>query len=97
MKKINELSQNQQKALYTIFLLRQESFLSSEVARKLLSLGWVKGEGKSVGGVLSALYRNGFLEKIQGGRDKRWKFSEEVNRNLSGIKKLLDLIKTYWI
>lgn len=97
MKKVNELPQNQQKALYAILLLRQKSFLTSEVARKLTHLGWTKNEGKSIGGVVSALYRNGFLEKIQGGRDKRWRFSDEAGRQLSQIKEMINLIKVYWI
>jgi len=97
MKKLNELPQGQQKALYAILLLRQKSFLSSEVARGLTKFGWSPNEGKSVGGVMGALYRNGFLEKLQGGRDKRWKLSAEIEKQLSEIKKMIDSIKSYWV
>lgn len=97
MKKVNELPQNQQKALYAILLLRQRSFLTSEVAKKLSRFGWSLNEGKSVGGIMSALYRNGFLEKIQGGRNKRWKLSDNAERQLSRIKEMMDSIKTYWV
>jgi len=97
MKKVNELPQNQQKALYAILLLRQKSFLTSEIARKLIRLGWARNEGKSIGGVVSALYRNGFLEKVQGGRDKRWKLSNEAENQLSKVKETIDSIKTYWV
>lgn len=97
MKKVNELPQNQQKALYVILLLRQKSFLTSEVANKLIRLGWTRNEGKSIGGVMSALYRNGLLEKIQGGRNKRWKLSNGAEGQLSEIKKMIDFIKSYWV
>lgn len=96
MKKVNELPQNQQKALYAILLLRQKSFLTSEVARKLTRFGWSINEGKSIGGVLSALYRNRFLKKLQGGRDKRWKLSNEAEKQLSQIKEMIDSVKIYW-
>jgi len=97
MKKVNELPQNQQKALYAILLLRQESFLTSGVAKKLTRFGWSLNEGKSVGGIMSALYRNGFLEKVQGGRDKRWKLSAETEEQLSQIEKILNSVKAYWV
>lgn len=97
MKKVNDLPQNQQRAFYAILLLRQKSFLTSELAIKLARLGWSLNKGKSIGGVISALYRNGFLEKIQGGRDKRWKLSNEAEKQLSELKRIMDSIKTYWV
>jgi hypothetical protein len=45
---------------------------------------------------MSALYRNGLIEKIAGGRDKLWKLSNKVTKNKEKYKKEIAKVKAYW-
>jgi len=90
---INDLSSSQQVALWVILHLEQKSFYTSEVAKSK----FFTNEGKkSIGGILSALYRNGFIEKVSGGRDKLWKLNEKVRRGRDYYLKEISKAKTYW-
>lgn len=53
--------------------------------------------GKFTGGVLSGLFRNGFLVRLAGGRNKVWTLSEEIRTNFEEYKKTLFEVKTYWV
>lgn len=90
---INNLSTSQQVALWVILHFKHKSFLSSEVAQ---SKFFTEEGGKAIGGILGALYRNGFIEKISGGRDKLWKLSDAIEKNKEDYKNQLFKVKTYW-
>ncbi len=93
LKKIGDLPEAQQKMLYAIIGLRKPAFRTSEMARKVKG---DKANGRSVGAVLGSLYRNGYLDKVAGGRDKRWTLSDKVSNSLNDIKEELLRLKAYW-
>jgi len=90
---IKDLSSSQQVALWVILRLNKRSFLTSEVAESKL---FTKQGKKAIGGIMSALYRNGTIEKVSGGRDKSWKLSPPVEKNKDFYKKELFKVKSYW-
>ncbi|MFH1863169.1 MAG: hypothetical protein ABH878_10215 [bacterium] len=92
LKSIGDLPAAQQKALFTILRFHQPGFRTSEIRDKM---GKDTG-GRSIGAVLGALYRNGYLEKVAGGRDKMWKLSSAVEKKEDGIRKQLNELKKYW-
>lgn len=92
LKKVVDLPEAQQKALFTILRMRKLAVRTSEVHEKIDS----NMTGRSVGAVLGALYRNEYLEKVQGGRDKLWKLSEGAEQIRSEIQQQLARIKQYW-
>ena len=90
---ISNLSTSQQVALWVILRLRHKSFFSSEVAQSSV----FSEEGKkAIGGILSSLYRNGFIEKVSGGRDKLWRLNKEIENKRDFYKKEITKVKTYW-
>lgn len=42
-----------------------------------------------------ALYRNGYLEKLSGGRDKMWKLSDEADKARDSIREQREEVKVY--
>lgn len=90
---INNLSSSQQVVLWIILHFKQKSFLSSEVTK---SKFFTEEGGKAIGGILGALYRNGFIEKISGGRDKLWRLNDEIEKNKECYKDQLFKVKAYW-
>lgn len=90
---VQSLSSNQQVALWVILRLNQNSFYSSDVAK---SKFFTKKGKKAVGGILGSLYRNHFIDKVAGGRDKLWKLSDETEKNKQQYKDGLFRVKTYW-
>jgi Mn-dependent DtxR family transcriptional regulator len=92
LKELADLPEAQQKALWLILKLDKPAFRTSEIAKKM------GGEvsGQSAGAVLGALYRNGYLEKVQGGRDKLWRLSNEVAEIKNEIRKQMAEVKQYW-
>lgn len=93
LRPIGDLPAAQQKALFTILRFHRPGFRTSEVRNKM---GKDTG-GRSVGAVLGALYRNSYLEKVAGGRDKTWKLSDEVVQSGDIIKEQLKAVKQYWV
>ena len=105
--KISNLPARQQLALWVILRMdnadkKDIGFLSSKFAKKFkryVSEDVKKDSedyGRFVGGVLSGLYRNSFLKRISGGRDKLWVLSDDVNKNFEEYQKRLFVVKTYW-
>lgn len=92
LKQIHELPETQQKTLQAIFQLKKDSFNTSDVVKKIEYFV----EGKAAGAVLGALYRNGYLEKVQGGRDKRWVLSRQVEAVRDEIRQQISQVKIYW-
>lgn len=90
---IKDLSTSQQAALWVVLGFKQKSFYTSEVASSKLFTNESK---KSIGGILSALYRNGFIEKISGGRDKLWKLNDSIEKKRKFYKKEISEVKEYW-
>lgn len=90
---IKDLSSSQQVALWVILRLDQKSFYTSEIAE---SKYFTEEGKKAIGGILGALYRNGYIEKVSGGRDKLWKLSSEVESRKEDYKNELFKVKTYW-
>lgn len=89
LKTIFELPQAQQRALQAIFQFRRDVFRTSDIARKIEDFA----QGKAAGAVLGALYRNGYIKKLSGDRDKAWRLSdkalkvhEELRRHISEVK-----------
>lgn len=90
---IKDLSLNQQVALWVILRLDKKAFYSSDIA----SSDVFTDEGKkAMGGILSSLYRNGFIEKVSGGRDKLWRLSDTAESNKVVLREKLFKVKTYW-
>ena len=87
-----DLPPSQQRALEVILKVKKEAFHSSDVQDKIAT----KTGGKGAGAVLGALYRNGYLQKVSGGRDKMWKLSEETQKTKTELQKKLTEIKKYW-
>lgn len=92
LKSIGDLPAAQQKALFTILRFQRPGFKTSEIRDKVSKAA----SGRSVGAVLGALYRNGYLEKVQGGRDKMWKLSDEAKAVRDQIKREISQVKVYW-
>lgn len=92
LKDFHDLPQTQQKVLAVILRLNKKVFTSSEVTQKLS----VRTGGKSGGALLGALYRNGYLEKVAGGRDKVWKLADEAEKVRDDIKAQIFEFKVYW-
>lgn len=90
---MNSLSSSQQVALWVILRFKEKSFYTSEVAE---SKFFTEQGKKSIGGILGALLRNGFIVKVSGGRDKLWKLSVEIENNKDFYLKELFKVKTYW-
>jgi len=90
---IKDLSTSQQMALWVILRAGKKSFYTSEIAKSPFFTA--KGK-KAIGGIMSALYRNGIIEKISGGRDKLWKLSPSVERDKKSYKDKLFEAKAYW-
>lgn len=92
LKKVGDLPEAQQKILFTALRMGKPAFFTSEVHKK------VSGTmtGRSVGAVLGSLYRNGYLEKIQGGRDKRWVLSKQAEAARDEIREQISDVKMYW-
>ena len=92
LKPIDDLPGAQQKALFMILRLKQSAFRTSEMVEKLGG----DNDGRSVGAVLGSLARNGYLVKIQGGRDKTWRVSDEAGERREEITASLGTLKEYW-
>ncbi|TSC72613.1 MAG: hypothetical protein G01um101438_330 [Parcubacteria group bacterium Gr01-1014_38] len=92
LKQVGDLPGAQQKALYTILRLDKPAFRTSDVRKKMEGTA----TGKSVGAILNALFRNGYLEKLQGGRDKLWKLSEQAETVRDEIRRKISAVKVYW-
>lgn len=92
LKDIGDLPEAQQKALFTILRLGKPAFRTSEVGKKMPGAL----SGRSVGAVMNALQRNGYLEKVQGGRDKMWRLSANADANRDEMSKRISGIKAYW-
>ena len=92
LKKVGDLPQAQQKILFTVLRISTPAFLTSEVHKKAGN----KMTGRSVGAILGSLYRNGYLEKVQGGRDKRWVLSKQAEAVRDEIKQQISDVKIYW-
>lgn len=92
LKNIRDLPEGQQKILVTLLKIKTPTFRTSEVVEKLTD----EPSGRSVGGVLGSLYRNGYLEKVSGGRDKTWKLSAAAVKATDEIQRQLSDIKRYW-
>lgn len=92
LKPLADLPEAQQKALFAILRFRKPGFKTSEVRDKIGGAA----DGQSVGAVLGALYRNGYLEKVAGGRDKRWILSKQAESAREVMKKHISEVKVYW-
>ena len=92
LKKVGDLPEAQQKILFTVLRISKPAFLTSEVHKKVGN----KMTGRSVGAILGSLYRNGYLDKVQGGRDKRWVLSKQVESARDEIKQQISDVKVYW-
>ena len=92
LKTVFELPQAQQRALHAILRLRRDVFRTSDVSRKIEDFA----KGKAAGAVLGALYRNGFLKKISGDRDKTWRLADEASRMRDELRGALSEVKEYW-
>lgn len=92
LRELDDLPEAQQKALFLILDLKKPSFRTSEVIKEMDG----SVSGRSVGAVLGSLYKNGYLEKIQGGRDKMWKLSEKAEQSHRDIKEKFNKVKAYW-
>jgi hypothetical protein len=92
LKKVADLPEAQQKALFTILRMNKPAVRTSEVYKKM---GGVMS-GRSVGAVLGSLYRNGYLEKVSGGRDKMWRLSDAAEAVRDEIRKQVAGVKEYW-
>ena len=92
LKAVGDLPGAQQKALFAILNLKKPAFRTSEFVQKM----GASVDGRSAGAVLGSLYRNGYLEKVQGGRDKMWKLASDAERSKEEIRKQLNKLKAYW-
>lgn len=92
IKVVFELPPAQQRVLQAILQLQKSVFHTSEVARKIESFA----RGKAAGGVLGALYRNGYLKKLSGGRDKTWRLSDEAIKARDELKQHIGEVKVSW-
>lgn len=92
LKTLNDLPEAQQKALAIILRLKKPAFRTSEIAAKMGD----SVNGRSVGGVVGSLFRNGYLQRLQGSRDKMWKLSDEADKSRDSIRKQLNEVKKYW-
>lgn len=92
LKKIGDLPEAQQKILFTVLRMGKPAFLTSEVHKKVSD----QMTGRSVGAVLGSLYRNGYLNKVQGGRDKRWVLSKQAEAVRDDVKQQISEVKVYW-
>lgn len=90
---VQNLSSSQQVALWAILRLNKKSFFTSEIAN---SKFFTEEGKKAVGGIMSALYRNGIIEKVSGGRDKLWKLNPSIEKEEEFFKKELFKTKAYW-
>ena len=92
LKTLDDLPEAQQKALAVILRMKKPAFRTSELISKMDD----SVTGQSVGGVVGSLFRNGFLQRLQGSRDKKWKLSADADKNRDGIKEQLSEVKKYW-
>lgn len=92
LKRVFELPESQQRALQAIFQLKKDSFNTSDVVKKIEDFV----AGKAAGAVLGALYRNDYLDKVQGGRDKRWVLSKQAEAIRDEIRRQISAVKVYW-
>lgn len=92
LRELKDLPESQQKTLDTLLRFQKPAFRTSEVLEKMGK----EMTGRSVGAVLGSLYRNKYLDKVQGGRDKMWKLSQKVEAERDDIKKQLGELKVYW-
>ncbi len=67
-----------------------QKFLPEKVKKNALDFG------RSIGGILSGLSRNGLLTKLSGDRDVLWTFSNEIKKQFEDYKKYLFEMKRYW-
>ncbi|MDP3997652.1 MAG: hypothetical protein Q8P73_04100 [bacterium] len=93
LKTIKDLPGAQQKMLDVILSFRRPSFRTSDVVEKTKTDDM---NGRSVGAILGSLHKNGYLVKVQGGRDKLWRLSDEVENSKDGIRTQLTEVKQYW-
>jgi len=92
LKTLDDLPEAQQKALAAILRMNKPAFRTSEIAAKMGK----NVNGRSVGGVIGSLFRNGYLQRLQGSRDKKWKLSTEADKNRDEIREQLNEVKKYW-
>ncbi|MBI1833356.1 MAG: hypothetical protein HYR90_00875 [Candidatus Andersenbacteria bacterium] len=92
LKPIGDLPAAQQQALFVILRFHRPGFRTSEIRDKVGK----DTSGRSIGAVLGALYRNGYLEKIAGGRDKLWKLAAQVEETRNEVAQQLVEVKSYW-
>lgn len=103
LKKVRDLPVLQQVGLYYVLdklhSPKSEGFKSSEFSQIMLAYIKTKDaaqHGKTIGGILSSLSRNGLIERVSGGRDPSWTISDEVKEQRLAYKKAVFNIKTYW-
>lgn len=92
LKEVFDLPEAQQRALHAILQLKGDTFRTSEVAKRIEDFV----EGKAAGAVLGALYRNGYLKKLSGGRDKAWRLVDEAVKVRVELRKHIEEAKTSW-
>lgn len=92
LREVFDLPQAQQRALQAILQLRRDTFHTSDVAKMIEYFA----EGKAAGAVLGALYRNGYLKKLSGGRDKTWRLSDDAVKVRDELRKHIEEAKTSW-
>lgn len=92
LKPLDSLPEAQQKALDVILRMKKTAFRTSEIAANMPD----STSGHSVGGTVGALFRNGYLQRLQGSRDKKWKLSEAANKSKKAIQNELNELKQYW-
>ena len=92
LKTLDDLPEAQQKALAVILRIKKPAFRTSELIDKMEG----SVSGRSVGGVVGSLFRNGYLQRLQGSRDKMWKLSAEADKSRDMIREQLSEVKQYW-
>ena len=92
IKPFADLPQAQQRALDVILRLKKDAFYSSDVQERIET----RSGGKGAGAVLGALYRNNYLKKISGGRDKLWALTDEAKRIRPELLENILEVKGYW-
>ena len=90
IKELDNLPEAQQKALAVILRMKKPAFRTSEILAKMED----STDGRSVGGVIGSLFRNGYLQRLQGSRNKKWKLSADADKD--SIREQLNELKKYW-
>ena len=92
LKTLDNLPESQQKVLAVMLRMKKLAFRTSEILAKMEDLV----DGRSVGGIIGSLFRNGYLQRLQGSRDKLWKLSDDAEETREQIREQFKEIKKYW-